>query len=71
MLTSNDCRLAGIRDIAAMKIAAIINRGTKKDFIDLFFLLQIYSLEDILGFYKNKYSETSLFILQHLQYICK
>lgn len=32
MLTSNDCRLAGIRDIAAMKIAAIINRGTKKRF---------------------------------------
>ncbi len=27
-------RLAGIRDIAAMKINAITNRGTRKDFVD-------------------------------------
>ncbi|MBQ9462560.1 MAG: nucleotidyl transferase AbiEii/AbiGii toxin family protein [Bacteroidales bacterium] len=32
--------LAGIKDIAAMKIAAVVGRGTKKDFIDLFFLLR-------------------------------
>ena len=41
--------LAGIEDIAAMKLAAITNRGTKKDFIDLFFLLKKYSLSHIIG----------------------
>ena len=28
-------RMAGIKDIAAMKVTAVIGRGTKKDFIDI------------------------------------
>ena len=35
----DDLILAQPKDIAAMKLAAITNRGTKKDFIDLYFLL--------------------------------
>ena len=54
-------RLASPQDIAAMKINAIEGRGSKKDFIDLYFLLQRYSMEDILGFYARKYPEYSLF----------
>ena len=42
-------RLASVKDIAAMKIAAIVNRGTKKDFIDIFYLLELFSLPDILS----------------------
>ena len=38
-------RLASVSDIAAMKITAIIGRGTKKDFIDIAFLLHHFSLE--------------------------
>lgn len=30
-------QLAGLTDIAAMKLAAITGRGAKKDFIDLYF----------------------------------
>ena len=41
-------RLADVKDIAAMKVAAIIGRGTKKDFIDMNRLLQIFSLKEIL-----------------------
>ena len=48
-------RLAGIEDIAAMKLAAITGRGSRKDFIDLYFLLQKYSLKKMLSFYKEKY----------------
>lgn len=55
-------RLASISDIAAMKISAIINRGTKKDFIDLHFLLNEISLNDILDLYEQKYPEGSRFI---------
>lgn len=51
--------LASDKDIAAMKVNAIIGRGSKKDFIDLFVLLQHYSLSDILHFYKLKYPEYS------------
>ena len=45
--------LASPTDIAAMKVNAIEGRGTKKDFIDLYFLLQHYTLDDILSFYKK------------------
>jgi len=54
--------LAGIRDITAMKIAAIIGRGTKKDFIDIAFLLQRFSLKEILDFYSLKYDDGSIFM---------
>jgi hypothetical protein len=33
-------KVAGILDIAAMKVIAVCQRGTKRDFIDLYFLLQ-------------------------------
>lgn len=44
-----------------MKINAIEGRGTKKDFIDMYFLLKHYSLEEILTFYAKKYPENSQF----------
>ncbi len=31
-------KIAGLRDIAAMKLVALVQRGTKKDFIDLYCL---------------------------------
>ena len=55
-------RLASVNDIAAMKISAIINRGTKKDFIDIYFLLQKMSLNHILDLYDQKYPDGSRFI---------
>lgn len=54
-------RLASPKDIAAMKISAVEGRGSKKDFYDLFFLLRHYSLEDMLGFYVQKYPQFSMF----------
>ncbi|MBQ9522466.1 MAG: nucleotidyl transferase AbiEii/AbiGii toxin family protein [Paludibacteraceae bacterium] len=51
--------LASDKDIAALKVNAIMGRGTRKDFVDLYFLLQHYSLEEILSFYKLKYPEYS------------
>lgn len=49
-------RIADVRDIAAMKIDAIASRGTKRDFIDLYFVCQNnYRLEDLLDLYDKKY----------------
>ena len=53
--------LATPPDIAAMKVNAIEGRGSKKDFIDLYYLLQHYTLAEILDFYKQKYPEHSVF----------
>lgn len=33
-------RIAGVLDIASMKIIALSQRGTKRDFVDLFFILR-------------------------------
>jgi len=54
-LNYNNIRLSGLRDIAAMKLEAIAGRGSRKDFIDMFFLLQQYTLEEILSFHTLKY----------------
>lgn len=44
--------LASLEDIACMKLAAIAQRGSKKDFYDVFFLCRTtFSLEEMLGFY--------------------
>lgn len=51
--------LASPKDIAAMKVNAAIGRGTKKDFIDIYFLLQHFSLEDLMNFYLQKYADGS------------
>ena len=53
--------LATPPDIAAMKVNAIEGRGSKKDFIDLYYLLQRYTLAEILDFYKQKHPEHSVF----------
>jgi predicted nucleotidyltransferase component of viral defense system len=55
--------MASQKDIAAMKLAAITGRGTKKDFIDVFFLMQKYSMGEMLSFYEEKYSDGNLFLV--------
>jgi len=61
--------LASDKDIAAMKIAAITGRGSKKDFIDLYFLLKKYSLDEIIAFYIQKFPDaTKLIALKSLVY---
>lgn len=48
--------LASVEDIAAMKIAAIIQRGRRRDFVDICYLLEKYSLKQIIKFVLKKYS---------------
>jgi predicted nucleotidyltransferase component of viral defense system len=56
-------RMLSKKDIAAMKLNAIAGRGSKKDFIDLFFLLEDFSLREIMDFYNQKYSDGSEFMV--------
>lgn len=62
LVQEDDLSLAGVKDIAAMKISAIIGRGSKKVFIDLFFLLRQFSLQEMLNLYLQKYPDGSMFI---------
>jgi hypothetical protein len=65
----DNLRLAGIKDIAAMKIAAITGRGSKKDFIDINFLLKKFTIEEMLNLYKLKYNDASeILALKSLTY---
>ena len=52
-----------LEDIAAMKLNAISGRGGKKYFIDLYFLLQTFSLKEMMGLYNKKYEDGSHFLL--------
>lgn len=55
-------RMAGLKDIAAMKVNAITGRGSRKDFVDLFFLLKTFSLDEMIEFFIAKYSSGSKFL---------
>jgi predicted nucleotidyltransferase component of viral defense system len=48
-------RVANMEDIALMKLEAISGRGSKKDFIDLYFLLRDFSLSELFEKYPLKY----------------
>ena len=62
-------RLASLRDIAAMKLEAINNRGLKRDFVDLAVLLEHFTLSEMLDFYKQKYADPTPFsVLRSLAY---
>jgi len=69
VLNYEGIRLASINDIAAMKLAAITGRGSRKDFIDLYFLLQKFTLKEILKMYSSKYFDGSEYlVLKSLTY---
>jgi hypothetical protein len=62
-------KMAGLKDIAAMKLEAITNRGSKKDFIDVYFLLQHFSLQQMLDLYCAKYPKGAVFnVMRSLTY---
>ena len=53
-------RFLGKEDIAAMKFHAIIQSGKRlKDFIDIYFLLQHFSMKQMIDFFSKKYQYTN------------
>jgi len=56
-ITYNGIAVASIEDIAAMKMISIMQRGLKKDFVDLWTVLKEtkYKFNDIFCFCRNKY----------------
>ena len=63
--------VADARDIACMKVSAIASRGTKRDFVDLYFAAQIFSLPGVLQSFDQKYAQArynQLHILKSLTF---
>jgi len=55
-------RMYSSADIGAMKIQAILGRAQKKDFWDLYELLQHYTLQQLMDYHKQKYPSQMLAI---------
>jgi predicted nucleotidyltransferase component of viral defense system len=61
--------LASIEDIAAMKMVAISMRGKRRDFVDGYYLLKTFTLDEIIKLTLKKYpSYQSMVILKGLIY---
>ena len=54
-------RMASTPDIIAMKLNAVSQRGARKDFWDIAELLDEYSIEQMLEFFKRKYKMYEIF----------
>ncbi len=65
----DEIRLLSMEDIIPMKLSAIAGRGSKKDFYDIFYLLQNYTLHQMVEFFVQKYANANTFhILKSLTY---
>jgi hypothetical protein len=47
--------MVSVIDIACMKLSAVSSRGSKKDFIDLFFILKDHSIQDVFASFRKKF----------------
>lgn len=56
-------RMASVEDIAAMKLNGVMNRGSKKDFFDVFELMNHFTLEQLISFHSRKYDFSAQMIL--------
>lgn len=64
-------KMAGLADIACMKITAISSRGSKKDFVDLYFIMKKHPLPQLWDWFQQKYADVNyqrLHLLKSLVY---
>lgn len=55
--------LCSLEDISAMKIIAIVQRGLKRDFVDVYYLLKIFGLNKIIEFTQKKYPDYDKYLI--------
>lgn len=61
--------MLSLPDIAAMKLSAVCNRGSKKDFFDIAELLDHFELPELFDFYTRKFKSRDTFhVLRSLSY---
>jgi len=68
-LIVEDIRMLSVRDIAPMKLKAVTQRGSKKDFFDLYFLLDLMPLQEMLHLFQEKFKQHEIFhVIKSLSY---
>jgi predicted nucleotidyltransferase component of viral defense system len=62
-------QLGRLDDVVSLKLGALANRGAKKDIYDLYYILQIYPVSQLMEMYKAKYRVNDAFpLLKSLTY---
>lgn len=59
--------VADWRDIACLKLDAVSSRGSKKDFIDLYFVCQKINLKKLLKIFAKKYKSVDFNLIHILK----
>ena len=69
-VVEEEIEMLSFQDIIAMKLNAISANGQRvKDFIDIFYLIRSFSIEQMIGFYKKKYTQyNEVSVLKSLVY---
>lgn len=68
-LHEDGVRMLDLQDIAPMKLKAIAQRGSKKDFYDIYFLLDYMPLERMMALFRQKFKMYEVFhIVKSLTY---
>jgi len=57
-----EIRLANPIDIGLMKLAAITSRGTRRDFVDIYCMRELISLEDLFELVPKKFTDRPQFL---------
>ena len=69
MHTIEGVRMLDIKDLAAMKLNAITQRGNKKDFYDMYFLFKCIPLADMLTAFEEKFKTQNAYqVVKSLTY---
>ena len=61
VLEIDGIRMLSKEDIIPMKLSAIGNRGLKKDFYDIYFLLKEFTLKEMFDLFKKKFPNVNYF----------
>ncbi len=70
LISTEYLNIASIPDIACMKLSTIMQRSAFKDYVDLYEIMKIYSLKQLILFVKKKYPMIdSTVILKSLSYL--
>jgi predicted nucleotidyltransferase component of viral defense system len=62
-LTEEDIKIFSTEDIGAMKLQTICGRGKRKDFFDIYALLNRYTWGEMLSWFEKKYSTKQYYFL--------
>jgi predicted nucleotidyltransferase component of viral defense system len=60
-IVEDEIKYFSVKDIAAMKFHTICGRGKKKDFFDVYALLQLSNKDTLLNWFSEKYDATQLY----------